>query len=260
MKFRMYIDEVGNSDLGASTNPNHRYLSLSGVIMELGYVDTDVFPCIEALKRKYFSSHADDPIVLHRKDLLNKRVPFEALRDQAVERAFNEELLNLLDNTDYTVLTVIVDKLEHMQRYKTWRFDPYHYALTVIVERYVLWLRAREAQGDVLAESRGGKDDRRLKDSFQMLYHEGSEFINASEFKSCLTSCQLKVKAKANNIAGLQIADLIAHPSFKHAYCRRTTQPISPSFGARIAEILCSKKYYRKPDGTIDGWGIKWLP
>ena len=29
MKYRMYIDEVGNSDLGASDNPNHRYLSLT---------------------------------------------------------------------------------------------------------------------------------------------------------------------------------------------------------------------------------------
>ena len=31
LKYRMYIDEVGNSDLNASTDPNHRYLSLTGV-------------------------------------------------------------------------------------------------------------------------------------------------------------------------------------------------------------------------------------
>jgi hypothetical protein len=35
LKYRLYIDEVGNSDLGASLNPNHRYLSLTGVILEL---------------------------------------------------------------------------------------------------------------------------------------------------------------------------------------------------------------------------------
>lgn len=33
-KYRMYIDEVGNSDLNASENSNHRYLSLTGVIKE----------------------------------------------------------------------------------------------------------------------------------------------------------------------------------------------------------------------------------
>jgi len=32
MKYRLYIDEVGNPDMGASENPNHRYLSLPGVI------------------------------------------------------------------------------------------------------------------------------------------------------------------------------------------------------------------------------------
>lgn len=37
MKYRIYIDEVGNSDLESSDDPNHRFLSLTGVILELGY-------------------------------------------------------------------------------------------------------------------------------------------------------------------------------------------------------------------------------
>jgi len=28
MKYRLYVDEVGNPDMGASEDPNHRYLSL----------------------------------------------------------------------------------------------------------------------------------------------------------------------------------------------------------------------------------------
>ena len=35
MKYRIYIDEVGNPDLASSENPNHRFLSLTGVILEL---------------------------------------------------------------------------------------------------------------------------------------------------------------------------------------------------------------------------------
>jgi hypothetical protein len=73
MKYRMYIDEVGNSDMGASQDPNHRYLSLTGVVLELGYVDAHVFSSLEALKRKYFGSHPDDPIVLHRKEVRPRR-------------------------------------------------------------------------------------------------------------------------------------------------------------------------------------------
>lgn len=37
-KYRIYIDEVGNPDVESSDNPNHRFLSLTGVIIDLEYV------------------------------------------------------------------------------------------------------------------------------------------------------------------------------------------------------------------------------
>jgi hypothetical protein len=95
VKYRLYIDEVGNPDMGASHDPNHRYLSLTGVILELGYVADTVFPAIENLKQSHFSSHPDEPVILHRKELVNKRHPFQNLRDLAIEQAFNEDLPNL---------------------------------------------------------------------------------------------------------------------------------------------------------------------
>lgn len=84
MKYRMYIDEVGNSDLGASTNPNHRYLSLTGVVLELSYVQNIVFPAFEELKTRYFGSHPDEPVILHRKEILNKDAFFVNLRKPEV--------------------------------------------------------------------------------------------------------------------------------------------------------------------------------
>lgn len=260
MKYRMYIDEVGNSDLGASQDPNHRYLSLTGVALELGYVDEHLFPRLESLKRKFFGSHPDEPIVLHRKELVNKKPPFQALRDSAVELAFNEEILELLHSTDYTVFTVVIDKLEHRQRYQVWKYDPYHYCLLILVERFVLWLKKRNLVGDVMAESRGGKEDRRLKDSFERVYDNGSQFVNRQEFTAHLTSRQLKVKPKSNNIAGLQLADLIAHPSYKSTLVRREQQPLPENFGGKISEILEREKYDRDAQGQLDGWGRKWLP
>ncbi len=116
MKYRMYVDEVGNSDLGASQDPNHRYLSLTGVILELGYVEEVVFPAIEQLKRVYFSSHPDDPVILHRKELVNKKPPFECLLIPDTEQAFNRDLLALLQRLDYVVVTAVIDKLEHQHQ------------------------------------------------------------------------------------------------------------------------------------------------
>lgn len=260
MKHRLYIDEVGNADLNASNDPNHRYLSLTGVILELTYVQKSLFPQLEALKQRYFGSHPDEPICLHRKELVNRRPPFAALRDPAVERAFNVSLLNLLTTLNYTVITVVIDKLEHQQRYQVWRYDPYHYALAVLVERFIAWLREHSAVGDVMAESRGGTEDRRLKNSFARIYERGTEYVRPDEFARWLTSKQLKVKAKDNNIAGLQLADLIAHPSFKATWARHAGEALPENFGGEIAKVLEDRKYYRNYRGKIEGWGRKWLP
>lgn len=260
MKYRLYIDEVGNPGLESSRDPRHRYLSLTGIIMELDYVDKVVFPELEGLKRKYFHSHVDEPIILHRKEIVNQKYPFHSLRDAKTRKAFDRDLLRLLDKLEYNVITVVIDKLEHKTRYQVWQQDPYHYSLRILLERYVLFLKGLGLTGDVMAESRGGKEDMRLKRSYERVFGEGTEYIDSQEFEKHLTSRQLKVKQKSNNIAGLQIADLIAHPSFKATIARKNRQSLSSTFGGRIALILEEKKYYRSPLGRIDGWGRKWLP
>jgi hypothetical protein len=260
MKYRLYVDEVGNPDLRASKDSNHRYLSLTGVIFELEYVATTVFPTIEQMKRDYFNSHPDEPVILHRKELVNKKHPFESLRDVGIEEEFNRSLLHLLQNLDYAVITIVLDKLEHSQRYEHWRFDPYHYCLTVIVERYILWLKRSEVVGDVMAESRSGNEDMRLKAAFEDVYMHGSDFMKPEMFAAYLTSKQLKIKPKSNNIAGLQLADLIAYPSFRAMLAHNENQPSPDNFGGKIGTILETSKYVRGPDGQIDSWGRGWLP
>lgn len=261
MKYRMYVDEVGNSDMKASqSNLNHRYLSLTGVIFELDYVKDVVSPAIEDMKARFFQSHPDEPIILHRKELLNRKYPFECLKDPVTAQAFDSELLSMLTTLDYIVVTVVIDKLEHWNRYQVWRFDPYHYCLTILVERFAMWLRTNNTEGDVMAESRGGKEDKRLKASFERIYVQGTDYMKPDQFAACLTSRQLKVKTKSNNIAGLQIADLIAHPSYRATLARRNGQALPTNFGGEVARILEESKYNRNTRGKIDGWGRKWLP
>lgn len=252
MKYRMYVDEVGNPDLESSDNPNHRFLSLTGVILELGYVERALFPQMESLKAQYFGSHPDEPVILHRKEIINARPPFRALADVAVRARFDAELLRLLADWDYTAITVCLDKKRHKETYTTWRYDPYHYCLAVLLERFVFFLGRNNARGDVMAESRGGREDRRLKDSFTRLWQRGTEYVDPQQFQERLTSRQLKVKTKANNIAGLQLADLIAHPSRHEILHENNLVPNPPApFGARIVGIL-QQKYDQRP-GRVFG-------
>ncbi len=251
MTYRMYIDEVGNPDLKSSDDPNHRFLSLTGVIIELGHVAAVVQPDMEALKAKYFRSHPDDPVIFHRKDMVNRRGSFVALRDDRVREAFDRALIGLLSKWDYTVITVCLDKKKHRETYRVWTYDPYHYCLAVLLERYVYFLNRRRARGDVIAESRGGKEDIRLKGSFERLFIRGTDYLDATQISAALQSRQLKVKQKANNIAGLQLADLIAHPS-RNEILSENGFPISLApFATRVVRTLEAK--YDAPAGRPYG-------
>src|SRR5665648_547747 len=76
-----------------------------------------------------FGSHPDDPVILHRKELVNRREPFVSLRDPAVNAAFDGELLGLMRSWDYTVISVCLDKKAHRQKYTVWQYDPHDHPL-----------------------------------------------------------------------------------------------------------------------------------
>ena len=244
MKYRMYVDEVGNPDIASSDNPLHRFLSLTGVIIDLNYVRSTFHAQIEQLKSAYFNSHPDDPVIFHRKDLVNAKGPFEALRDSKTKSRFDKDLLESLKKWEYTVISVCLDKKAHKDTYQVWRYDPYHYCLALLLERFTFFLEQINAKGDIMAESRGGKEDMRLKKSFSRLWSEGTDYMGPERFHEVFTSKQLKVKPKANNISGLQLADLIAHPSRneilkENDLLDRSLQP----FATKIIEILQGKYY-----------------
>lgn len=247
----MYVDEVGNADLRSSDDPNHRFLSLTGVVIKLGHVESAVHPQLEDLKSRFFGSHPDDPVILHRKELVNRRGPFAGLRDPAVNAAFDTELLGFMRSWDYTVISVCLDKKAHKEKYTVWQYDPYHYCLAVLLERYVYFLNRRGVQGDVIAESRGGKEDRRLKESFARLCEKGSGYADAAQMTGALTSRQLKVKQKSNNLAGLQLADLVAHPS-RNEILKENGHPMNIApFAAKVIAVLQVK--YDQLDGRVFG-------
>jgi len=246
MKYRIYVDEVGNSDLNASDNPNHRFLSLTGVIADLTYVQTVIHPQMEAVKQRFFISHPDDPVIFHRKEMVNALPPFHVLRDEGTREAFDDALIGLLAAWQFWAISVCLDKKKHKETYSAWRYDPYHYCLAVLLERYVFFLEQARACGDVMAESRGGRADLRLKASFARLWTEGTDYVAANRFQEFLTSKQLKVKTKQNNIAGLQLADLVAHPSRNEILHENgMLEKELPPFGKRVIQVLQAKYYQR---------------
>ena len=249
-KYRLYVDEVGDAGLKHVNDINHKFLSLTGVIAESGHVRSRIHPELEDIKVRYFDSHPDEPAVLHRKDLVNARWPFQALRDPETRASFDAEMLALLDGWDYEVITVCLDKQAFIEAGLNNDYDPYHYCVTTLVEVFSDWLTRREAGGDVMIEARGSKEDKKLKDHFRNLLKNGTLSVPAMNLQRSLTSRDIKINAKDKNISGLQISDLIAHPSRSEMLSEMglLKRPLA-LFAERIVALL-AKKYHQTEDST----------
>ena len=260
--FRIYIDEVGTHAMKHVAELNHRFLSLTGVILDLNYALHVFKPEMDKLKRDFFQKDPDVPIIFHRKELVNKERPFDSLRNPQIEQEFNDRLLSALEEWQYRVVTVVIDKKAHRDQYQVWHHHPYHYCLSVLLERFILFLRRRNHRGDVMVESRGGREDMKLKESYARLYRRGTDYVGPELWRKHLSSRQLKVKPKSADIAGLQLADLIAHPSRREILLDHSLIVDKRKiFGDKICEILRREKYLRNEQtGRIEGYGKKLLP
>jgi len=254
----MYIDESGNADMNSSENPNHRFLSLCGVIVELDYVNNVLATEFEDMKNRYFGKNADNPVVLHRKEMLNAVGPFKVFEDTKLRDNFNRELLDNLSKWQYTTITVMIDKQQHRKRYKEKHYHPYHYCFEVLLEKFCSFLKGNEAVGDMMIEARNKRDDAMLKTVYSRLFNDGTAFQKTPDL--FITSTELKIRPKKMNIAGLQLADLFAQPMrnvIMEKYGLRERK-IRHGFSVELTETIMPKVYSKQ--GRLYGYGLKKLP
>lgn len=109
-------------------------------------------------------------------------------------------------------MAVVIDKLALRNAYGESAAHPYHLGLGFLLQRFGGYLNHINRVGDVMAESRGGVEDRLLKESYTRVFERGVWMTASHVFQGALTSRQLKLKPKSANIAGLQLADLLGHP------------------------------------------------
>jgi hypothetical protein len=258
-RYRLYIDESGDHVFRHTNEPAHRYLCLLGCFMSVPAYKTFHTALGEFLQR-HVPHNPDDPVILHREDIINCRRSFWRLRDERVRESFDYELLELLRNTDFRVIAVVIDKCAHRLRYDQ-PAHPYHLALGFMLQRYCGYLNRIGRQGDVLAESRGGKENRLLASSYEFVYDRGIWMTRSGFFQAALTSRQLKLKQKMANIAGLQLADLLAHPVRQAILIERNRVP-GPlgRFAEKLMPIVESKFNRHLYDHRVWGYGKVLFP
>ena len=258
-RYRLYFDETGTGDIKAhEKDPNQRYLSVTGVVFRQDVHDTTFTSRLSAFKRRIFGT---PDVILHRRDIMGCKGVFEALEDETLRTEFDRQFVGIARSIPGPAFTVSIDKKAHLEKYKVWQFDPYHYVLTCLVERYIFWLKRHNAIGDVMGEARSPWHDGRLRRAYRRLYDLGSDYLTAVDAKARLISRELRLEPKMANVAALQAADLLAHPAHRTWKFMQQNLPIPSDYGASLVRILENGIYDRHPrTGLIKGCGRKWLP
>jgi len=259
-RFRLYLDESGDHVFRETNEIAHRYLCLVGCwFRNPDYMK--FHEALEGVKTRHLPHHPDDPVVLHRDDMINARKAFKNLRDEGNRTNFDTELLQVIQAADFRVVAVVIDKHELRRSYGETASHPYHLGLGFLLQRFAGFLNHVNRVGDIMGESRGGKEDRLLKESYTRVFERGVWMTGAHAFQAALTSRELKLKPKSANIAGLQLADLLGHPVkhrvLKH-YGHIDAEPAP--FAQRLLGVIETKFNRHLYDGRVEGYGMVLFP
>ncbi|MCY3886615.1 MAG: DUF3800 domain-containing protein [Chloroflexi bacterium] len=213
--YRVYIDESGDHSYKATTHPSKRFLGLMGFVVESRYYIDTVSARLEALKRAHFRFEPDDPVILTRKRIIDKKGPFGVLANPVANAAWEDAVIEFFaagDRSKIGYFTVVMDKERHKQRYPAARWDPYGYAAAVLLNRIrgLLYFRRGKATASVIAEARGKSEDAQLQAAYVEMRTDGSGDRPAAEYRATYPEAEIRFRRKAENIPGLQIADLLA--------------------------------------------------
>lgn len=180
------------------------------------------------------------------------------MRNKELNERFESELLKLVGEACFRMTCVVIDKETHKK--KTYRelAHPYHYCLTALLERYAGWLSYKRVTGDVMAESRGGREDQELGAAFSV-FQKGNQYCPREKIQEVLTSEAIKLKKKEHAIAGLELADLLAYPFKREMIATQRKEDLPQDFSARLLEAARKKINCHLHSGRTIGYGTVWL-
>ena len=215
--WRLYIDETGHHTYKTLDSFDKRYLGLTGVLIRQKEYREKVNPDLEQLKREIFKYDPDDPPILVRSLLKGKKSWFYVLQDEELNKRWEESILSYLRRLKgYTwFYTIVIDKKKHKKQYPIETFEAYGYSLSVLLNRVRGYLQQilKGEQAEIIAESRGPKEDKELQRAYEYLRTVGpsySESGTAEQYCEAFPNPKLMIKGKYQNITGLQIADIVA--------------------------------------------------
>jgi len=240
----LFLDESGDHNL-AKIDPQYPLFVLGGVIADKEYAEGEMQEAVSDFKLRLFGR---DDLILHTADITRNRNGFERLKDKTFRERFYRELNELMGTLDYRVVACVIRKQAHLSRYGLAAVDPYLLSLDILVERFCMDIGEIPKSGMLIAEKRGPTLDRQLELAWLNLRIQGTQYMQAVEIDRRIQA--LTLRGKAENIAGLQLADLVVTPIGRHVLGKSIKEDY------RIIE----SKFRHNWRGEVAGYGLVVLP
>ena len=237
----MYVDESGDDVMAPAkwSSPDARYLGLTGVVIASETYRTRTHPEFEALKQEFFPHDPDYPVILVRKQILQRRGIFLRLQNPDEAQRWENRILQFFDIHVRRVFTAVLDKESYGKTSLAMEQRPYSHCVNALTVMYGQWLNQIGGTGDVMVEARRGKADTELQEDFHKLMEDNG---NRQESLGRVAK-RILLKRKDNDITGLQLADLFVYPAMRGVLLENvrslTYQPSSATL--RFIEALQSK-------------------
>ncbi len=209
MKF-LYLDESGEHNPSANRD-DYPIFILGGIIADQGYANGPLTDKLNNLKREFFGT---TEIVLHTADIARNRNGFESLKDANCRSRFYGRLNQLMVELQYSVVACAIRKdTPTFSEFST--RDLYLVCFEKLVELFCEEIGEVRDGGVIVAERRASRPlDRALEQEWLNLRANGVEAISGSAVANRIPA--LSLRAKRDNIAGLQLADLVISPIGRH--------------------------------------------
>lgn len=237
----VYMDESGDHTLEIIDKDFPIFCLTLFICEEETYI-RKIIPQVVQYKFRWFGHEGT---ILHSRDIRKALPPYRFLKDRIKREAFTAGLSNLMQEMDYTLISIAICKQAHRDRYRMAAQNPYDLAVKFALERLLPLLENKnQNQVTIIAEARGRREDKELHTSFLKVVHYGTEYIPATRFRGVQFS--LDFVKKERNVIGTQIADVAGYPTARYALDR--TRP-NPAFN------LLRHKFYTGP-GQVRGLKI----
>ena len=130
-EYIVYVDESGDHSL-ASIDQDYPIFVLAFCVFRKDRYLEKVVPKLQSFKFKYYGH---DMVVLHELDIRKSRGPFNILLDKKMRDPFMDDLNCLIDSAPFTLITSVIDKQKHLDRYGHNAHSPYDLSLLFCMER-----------------------------------------------------------------------------------------------------------------------------